>query len=573
MAGGYIYLSLSEESINVADNQSDVRAKLYYMGNGLSWNNSGCEWWININGNSDHGYHSFGKNGAQYLGERVVTVTHDADGSKSVSVSASFATGVSIGTLNTSASITLTKIPRKSTLGSVTPASVAYGSQVTIALNRAVSSFTHTLQIYYGDAWHDIATGVGDSYTWTPAKTLASSFPTSPATVDLRVITYNGSTNLGSNDYKSAITLAATSDMVPKVTATVTDTEGYLSKYGGLVQNKSRVKVTLAETLSYGSPIKSRTVQIGSEYFSESPATASGPVASTSLTVKASITDGRGMSGSVAVTPTVYPYADPKVGSIAAVRCNSAGTPADSGTYAKVTYSIEMASLNGKNSHKATIMWKASSATTWNSVALSMSGATLSGSTVIGGGTLATGTTYDVKIVTTDDFKTVDSAVITVPTSFAIWDMNNEGFAFGKMAEKNRTLEVAEGFPLWTGSTRLSLTATEAAALKSALGLTDTSLYAYLLALANQNDIRTYQNKTLDLTKGVTDSTYAKYPYKVNLPLSGVTAEYVPEVYLKTATDVISDICETGAGYITFYTTENAGTVTIDTIVCVKGGN
>lgn len=570
MAGGYIYLSLSEESINVAANCSNVRAKLYYVGNGLSWNNSGCEWWININGNSDHGYHSFGKNGTQYLGERVVNVVHDADGSKKVSVSASFATGVSIGTLSTSASITLTKIPRKSTLGSVTPASVAYGSPVTIALSRAVSSFTHTLQIYYGDAWHDIATGVGDSYEWTPAKALASSFPTSPATVDLRVITFNGSTNLGSNDYKSAITLTATSDMTPKVSATVADTEGYLAKYGGLVQNKSRVKVTLAETLSYGSPIKSRTIQIGSEYFSESPATASGPVSETSLTVKASVTDGRGMSGSVTVTPTVYPYADPKVGSISAVRCNSAGTPADSGTYAKLTYSIEMASLNGKNSHKATIMWKASSATTWNSVALSMAGATLSGSTVIGGGTLATGTTYDVKIVTTDDFKAVDSAVITVPTSFAIWDMKNEGFAFGKMAEKNRTLEVADGFPLYTGSTRLSITASELAALKSALGVSDASLFNMLKALGNKSDIRTYQNKTLDLTKGVTDSTYAKYPYHVDLALSGCTANHVPYVTLGTQTDLISAVCMTGAGYVRFFATQKTGSISIPTIMLIR---
>ena len=570
MAGGYIYLSLSEESINVAANCSNVRAKLYYVGNGLSWNNSNCTWWININGNSGSGSHNFGKSGTQYLGERVVTVGHNSDGSKSVSVSASFATGVSIGTLSTSASITLTKIPRKSTLGSVTPTSVAYGSQATIAINRAVSSFTHTLQIYYGDAWHDIATGVGDSYEWTPAKTLVSNFPTSPATVDLRIITFNGSTNLGNNDYKSAITLTATSDMTPKVTAAVADTEGYLAKYGGLVQNKSKVKVTLAESLSYGSPIKSRTIQIGSEYFSESPATASGPVAGTSLTVKASVTDGRGMSGSVTVTPTVYPYADPKVGSIAAARCNSAGTPADSGTYAKVTYSIEMASLNGKNSHKATIMWKASSATTWTSVALSMAGATLSGSTVIGGGTLATGTTYDVKIVTTDDFKTVDSAVITVPTSFAIWDMKNEGFAFGKMAEKNRALEVADGFPLWTGSTRLSITASELAALKSALGVSDASLFTMLKALGSKSDIRTYQNQTLDLTKGVADSTYTKYPYHVDLALSGCTANHVPYVTLGAQTDLISAVCMTGAGYVRFFATQKTGSVSIPTIMLIR---
>jgi len=88
-----------------------------------------------------------------------------------------------------------------------------------------------------------------------------------------------------------------------------------------------------------------------------------------------------------------------------------------------------------------------------------------------------------------------------------------------------------------------------------------------------QSPVLTFTSKTLDLTKAVSDSTISGYPYKVNLSLAGVTAAYVPEVFLKTPTDVISDICETGAGYISFYATKNTGTVTIDTIVCVRGGN
>lgn len=88
-----------------------------------------------------------------------------------------------------------------------------------------------------------------------------------------------------------------------------------------------------------------------------------------------------------------------------------------------------------------------------------------------------------------------------------------------------------------------------------------------------QSPVLTFTGKTLDLTKAVSDSTISDYPYKVNLSLAGVTAAYVPEVFLKTSIDVISDICETGAGYISFYATKNTGTVTIDTIVCVRGGN
>lgn len=88
-----------------------------------------------------------------------------------------------------------------------------------------------------------------------------------------------------------------------------------------------------------------------------------------------------------------------------------------------------------------------------------------------------------------------------------------------------------------------------------------------------RQQILTVTGKTLDLSKAVADSRYSGYPYSVTLILPGVTAAYVPEVFLKTPTDVISDVCEAVYAGITFYATKNTGTVTIDTIVCVKGGN
>lgn len=88
-----------------------------------------------------------------------------------------------------------------------------------------------------------------------------------------------------------------------------------------------------------------------------------------------------------------------------------------------------------------------------------------------------------------------------------------------------------------------------------------------------RQQVLTFSNKTLDLTKAVPDSTISGYPYKVTLVLPGVTAAYVPEVFLKTATDAISDICEAVYAGIAFYATTNTGTVTIDAIVCVRGGN
>lgn len=83
-----------------------------------------------------------------------------------------------------------------------------------------------------------------------------------------------------------------------------------------------------------------------------------------------------------------------------------------------------------------------------------------------------------------------------------------------------------------------------------------------------------FQDKSLDLTKAVSDSTYSEqgYTYHVDLTLSGCTADYLPDVYLSAPSSVISDICQTGAGYIRFFVSTNTGAITIPVIRLTKGG-
>lgn len=568
--GGYIYLTLGEDSVNVNANTSRVVANLYYVGNGLSWNNNSCAWWININGSATSGSHGFGKSGTQWLGSHAVTVGHNSDGSKWVSASASFATGVSIGTLTTSNGITLTTIPRKSSISKVSPQSVKFGETATITINAASSGFKHTVYAYYNGTWNEVGSDLsGGDFKWTPPKNIAQYFTATPAGVTLRLRTFNGSSSMGDNDYSSALAVNASDDMVPSITIGVQDTQGYLSKYGALVQGKSIVKAAIVETLSYGSPIKSRSLQIDREIFNTSPATATGAIQGTSLSIKASVADDRNMTASVSISPKVLPYGAP-IATASAFRCNNDGIAADNGTYAKVTYSIEASSLNEINTHYAKIQYKAVNDETWNTVNLSMLGTKLEGSTVIGGGGLNPNSTYEIRAVVTDDFSTTESNLITVPTEFALMNFTNEGMAIGKKSERNRALEIADGFPLYTGSTRLSITASELATLKSALGVSDASLFAMLKALGSKSDIRTYQNQTLDLSKGVADSTYSKYPYHVDLALSGCTANHVPYVTLGTQTDLISAVCMTGAGYVRFFATQKTGSVSIPTIMLIR---
>ncbi|WP_077391704.1 hypothetical protein [Mobilibacterium timonense] len=93
------------------------------------------------------------------------------------------------------------------------------------------------------------------------------------------------------------------------------------------------------------------------------------------------------------------------------------------------------------------------------------------------------------------------------------------------------------------------------------------------LTKANQRML-IFQDKSLDLTKAVSDTTYSEqgYTYHVDLALSGCTADYIPDVYLSAPSSVISDICQTGAGYVRFFVSTNTGTITIPVIRLTKGG-
>ena len=148
MAGGYISLALSESNVNTANNTSVVTAKLYYYGNGVSWSNDRQPYRIIIDGTAYSGTSSFSTStSAQLLGTASKTVTHNDNGAKTVAVSASFATGVSIGTLTTSGNITLTTISR---LSSLSVGNGTLGIAQTLTISEPTSSNNHKIKYTCG---------------------------------------------------------------------------------------------------------------------------------------------------------------------------------------------------------------------------------------------------------------------------------------------------------------------------------------------------------------------------------------------------------------------------------------
>ena len=143
-------ISLSVSVVTNNNTTYKVTAKLYYYGNGSSWNSDGGDYKISATGQSSKsGSHSFtASTSAQKLGEASFSWSK---GSSKVSkkISASFATHVSLGTLTTSKTITVPAKPyytvtykNVNNSGSTTTKDVQYGNSHTLMTPASVTKYT-----------------------------------------------------------------------------------------------------------------------------------------------------------------------------------------------------------------------------------------------------------------------------------------------------------------------------------------------------------------------------------------------------------------------------------------------
>lgn len=372
------------------------------------------------------------------LGSGSFDVSHSSDGTKSISVSASF-----IQTQNANASysisgtFTLDNIARASQ-PTLSASSVALGSAVTITTNRASSSFTHTLTYKFGSATGTIATGVGASTSWTPPASLASQIPNSTSgSCTITCTTYSGSTSVGSKTVTLTLTVPNNSTYNPTLSLTLAEPSNHTTTYGGYVQNKSKFQITASPGYKYGATFASLTVSAnGTSYtMSASSLTVTTNVLTTSgtNTVTATLKDSRGRSVTATASASVQAYTSPTISTLTASRCDSSGNADDGGSYMKISVSAAITALGNKNGKTFTLQYKKTSAASYTTHATYTAGYTYSSAPVIAADT---DSSYDIKITATDSF---GSAIKTasVSTAFTLMDFHSsgKGIAFGKVAE------------------------------------------------------------------------------------------------------------------------------------------
>lgn len=447
--GRSVKLSWSLSSQSVENNQSTLSWSITGAGSASGWVMTGGFKAV-INGTTVYST-STDTRIQLYNGTSVASgttkITHNADGTKSFSLSIEAGVYTYAVSVTASGTHTLDTIPRASTV-SATNANM--GSASTITITRASSSFTHTLTYSFGSTTGTIVSKTtSTSVSWTPALTLANQIPNAVSgTCTITCNTYNGSTKIGSKTCTLILTVpTSVKPTMTSVTATRVDGD-VPAAWAIYVQNKSKATVKINGAAgAYGSTISSYSISGGGYSSTASSFTTGFLTSSGTITFTAKVTDSRGrVSDAKTVSISVIAYSAPSFTSYLSQRATSAGVVNDDGTYIRGLISYSYASCSGKNTVTCATYYKKSSASSWTNANKSFSSGT---AFTFGGGAISTESSYDVKYTITDAFTTV-TILDMVSTATVLMDFKagGKGIAIGKVSEKDKTLEIADSWEL-----------------------------------------------------------------------------------------------------------------------------
>lgn len=311
---------------------------------------------LNLDGRNVHySYPTWETSGEEYtLASGSSTISHNADGTKKLPISCTFNPNNGLhGTITVSASLSLTTIPRSS---SVSVSAGVIGSSVTININRQSSSFKHTVRYAWAGKSGTIATNVDTSTSWTIPLDFANDIPNSASgTGTIYVDTYSGSTKTGTQS--TTLTASVPANIKPTFTGiSLSDLNGaaqnLIPNGNTFIQVISNIKVAFNGAVgSYGSSITGYYAEIIGKNQSTSSNGGSLGIMNYHGTIKirARVSDSRGRwSDTKEVSVTVLEYFAP------ALSFNIARTGSTSSTLT-VTRNAKIAPLAVSGSQKNTM--------------------------------------------------------------------------------------------------------------------------------------------------------------------------------------------------------------------------
>lgn len=356
-------------------------------------------------------------------------------------------------------SVTFTAAVPAATVPTLSASTIALGSRLTVTMNRAADSFTHTLKYKFGTQEGTIGTGLGTSKAWTVPLILAKEIPAKTiGTLTITCETYNGTAKVGSKSVTVTVTVPENDQTRPAVDMTLSVVSDLPSVFAGLhIKGKTKLKATFDAQSEY-STIKSYALVAGSARASGNPGTTGFLLNTGTVTVKGTVYDARGYDTSVIKEITVLPYENPSVvpygknKAVVCERCTADGTPNSGGVNLLIQagrrYSPVTADGVQKNFCSLKYRIKASTAASfpgWTELIGTGAGSNEI-STVLTNLVPSVTTSYDVQLMVEDTLGGEHILDFIVPTDEVTFHLaaSGKGAAFGKYAELENALEVAE---------------------------------------------------------------------------------------------------------------------------------
>ena len=305
-----------EDSQSATNNSSVVGWHLQLIASGGYISSSASKSWsVTVNGTNYSGTNTVGISSGQTrtLASGSTTIGHNADGTKSFSFSFSQQFDITysdvgwIGTKSGSGSGTLSTIPRTS---SVSSTNGYIGESITISINSASSSFTHTLTYKFYNLTGTIATKTSSTnISWTIPTSFYSQIPNLKSSWDtITCDTYSGSTKIGSSTCRFDVYVKESTNrptLYPTVTDTDSKTIGLTGDENTFIKYYSSAYFNFSASPKNSSSISSYSLIAGSQASSSSYGTLYNV---DSANFSFSVTDSRGFSATQVVSKSLINY-------------------------------------------------------------------------------------------------------------------------------------------------------------------------------------------------------------------------------------------------------------------------
>lgn len=344
-------------SVNESANTSKVHIlwKSTQTGESHNDNTRTAKYYVSINGGAETEYsvsYTLPQSAIKTIVDTTITVAHNNDGSGTVKVRTWMDTRISAGVVEKTQSLTLTTIPRASTITSVSDRTL--GNTCIVKWTPLAKTFRYKLKFALGSFSYTtgaIHPNMTTAYTYTgytlSISDIAHQITGNPPTGTMTVTLYTYSDSSATKQVGTAsskpfkVTVPDNSSTKPTVTMSLSPDTPY-TKFASLyLQGRSKVKATFSGEGQYGADISSYSMQAEGKSYS-SPYTSGILRGSGTVTITGAATDSRGFTNSVSGTINVIAYDSPYIAPIAGQRkvicerCTEDGTASDSGTFLHV---------------------------------------------------------------------------------------------------------------------------------------------------------------------------------------------------------------------------------------------